>query len=485
MVAEANFMEEHVLAGDDVTVLVCDASLKACDANPKVDLPHCLACCGVRDSTLSMVGGAVGRLPLVSPGRAAAPACAEFPVFGSLAELSGYQWNGIFVGKEVISSLVTACGSPEPDMKRNAPVVRKLLRDYLAVYLTAIDYLAAHRFGKVYIFNGRFVASRAWIRACEKEQVNYVTMERLGMPDRVISVENDAIHNTMIYADRIKAFWEENKSNEEIVAEGRNFFEERPKGQITGWYSFVDKQDKTRLPDGWDTAKRNIAIFSSTESEFKGLPEYFLQGAFLDQQEAFFEIMREVFRHEPNIHFFLRVHPNSKDEVVRWWEDARWRKLSNLTIIPPESDVSSYLLLNACEKAIVWLTTIGIEATYWGKPSIILGRAFYCGIGAGYEPKSVAEAVAYVLDPSLPARPREAALAHGAFVRRGTPKLPFSEALGTCKLTFKGSQPNASPEVLRSLWNWENIVSTAPVPAFAKTLWQRWEWFRLGPKNSK
>ena len=479
VVAEANFMEEHLASGDDITVLACDASLKACDANPKRDLPLCLACCGLRESLLSLVGAPVHRLPLIDSERTVSPKASGFPKFRTLEEVRGFHWKDLPVGKEIVSSLVTATGSSEPDMKKHAAVIQALLRDYLAVYLTAVDYLATHGFDKVYIFNGRFVSARAWIRACEKVGVPYVTQERLGMPDRVIRVENDAIHNTMLYADRIKAFWEANKSDEAIVAEAHHFFEERPKGRLTGWYSFVENQDSEKLPGNWSSANRNIVIFSSTESEFKGLPEYFRQGAFLDQQEAYQEIIRETFRRDASIRFYIRVHPNSKGEAIRWWEDPRWREFSNLTVIPPESDVSSYGLLNACEKVIVWLTTIGIEAAYWGKPSIILGRAFYRGIGAGYEPESVAEAVALVLDQTLVPCPREAALAHGAYLRRGVPKLAFSEALGTCKLTFKGKQPNASPEVLRSLWNWENIVSTAPVPDWPKQLWQQWEWFRL------
>lgn len=479
MVAEANFMEEHLAAGDEVTLLTCDASLGACDANPGRVLPHCLACCGVRESVVSMLSSPLRRLPLVAPEYVSAPEVADFPDFQTLQEVRDFRWNGVHVGKEIISSLITATGSSAPDLKLHAGLVRTFLRDYLAVYLSALGYLAKHSFERVYIFNGRFVPARAWIRACEAAEAPYVTLERLGMPDRVLRVENDAIHNTLLYADRIKAFWEANKHLEDVVSDGCDFFEERPKGRLTGWYSFVENQDAERLPEGWDAANRNVAIFSSTESEFIGLPEFFSLGPFPDQQEAYRSIILETFRRDPSIRFFLRVHPNSKCEVKRWWEDPRWAELANLTIIPPESPVSSYRILSECEKSIVWMTTIGVEATYWGKPSIVLGLASYRGAGVAYEPDNVAGAVDLILDRALAPFPREAAVAHGAYGRRGGYKLPFSEALSSCKLTFKGKQPNASPEVLRSLWNWEHIVSTAPIPAWAKNLWQRWEWFRL------
>jgi len=479
MVAEANFMEEHLAAGDRITVLGCDASLQACDANPWKALPHCLACCGLRESVISMLSAPAGRLPLISPAHAASPKPSDFPAFASVQELREFHWNGIHAGKEVISSLITATGSSHPDMAKHAEDIRCLLRDYVAVYLTALDYLGQHRFDRVYIFNGRFVTPRAWIRACEKAGVAYVTQERLGNPDRVLRVENNAIHNTSLYADRIKAFWETAKSDPDILAEGREFFEERPRGRVTGWDSFVANQDRDKLPEGWDPANRNVAVFSSTESEFMGLPEFFLRGVFPLQQDAYREIISETFRRDPSIRFYLRVHPNSKGEVHRWWEDPGWGELSNLTIVPPESTVSSYLMLRECEKSLVWMTTIGVEATYWGKPSIILGQAVYRGIGAAYEPGSVAEAVDLVLDKSLPPLPRDSAIAHGAYVRRGVPKLPLSEPLSSSKLLFKGKQPNAHQDILRSLWNWENVVSKSRLPVPLKRLWERWEWVRL------
>lgn len=484
-VAEANFMEEHLAAGDDISFLACDASLKACDANPWRALPHCLACCGLRENLVSLVSAPVKRLPLVDSRHARALRKIRFPDFSSLEELRNFSWQGIAAGKEVISSLITATGSSHPDVVERADHIKRLLRDYLGVYLTALDHLQSCGFEKVYIFNGRFAPSRAWIRACEKKNVAYVTQERFASPDRVIRVDNAAVHNTALYADRIKAFWEKHRNDQEVVAAGCEFFEERPRGRVTGWNSFVADQESGKLPDCWDAGRRNIAIFSSTESEVMGLPEFFQQGPFPLQQEAYASIAREVGRIDRSVFLYLRIHPNSKNEAIRWWEDSVWKTLPNLVVIPPESPVSSYLLMGKSEKCLVWLSSMGAEATYWGKPSIVLGRAPYAGIGAAHHPKNLQQAVELVLDESLPSCPKEAAISHGAFIRRGLAKLPFSEAISSSKLTFKGRQPNASEEVLRCLWNWENIVSKSSVPDFLKRLWQKWKWETLHPRIAR
>lgn len=472
-------MEEHLAAGDEITILNCDSSLQACDANPSMALPHCLACMATRQSAVEMLSSQICSLPLVKSSVLAEMKTFMCPEFRTLDELQAYTWNGLRIGRDVISSLVTATGSPCFDPSKRAGLVRKTMRDFVAVHLSALGYLEEQQFALVYVFNGRFVPAKAWIRACEKTKTDYTTLERLGMPDRVLRIKNGSPHDTLRYGPLINEFWLENRTDPQVLKEAKDFFEERPEGRLTGWHSFVSDQKAGRLPGSWDPEKRNMAIFSSTESEFAGLPEYFKDSPFKDQKKAYADLAAAVKTLDESVHFYLRVHPNSRHEKSRWWEDPALHGPTNLTVIEPGSPVSSYELLGQCEKTIVFMTTMGIEATYWGKPCIILSNAMYRGTGAAYEPKSLHEAADLVIARNQSQKSRESALAYGAFFRCGFPKLPFSEALDHCKLTFKGRRPNAPSEILTSLWNWEHHVSPAPVPSWAKKLWQSWEWFRL------
>ncbi|TSA36846.1 MAG: hypothetical protein D4R65_02055 [Verrucomicrobiaceae bacterium] len=478
-IAECNFIEEHLAAGDEVSVLQCDASLKACDANPGRALPECLVCMGMRQSAVECLSSPIASRPLISIEVKAQMKSFTIPKFSTLDELRGYTCDGLQIGQEILSSLVTATGSTTFSIAKHAELVRNTIRDFIAAYLTAIQYLEQYGYDMVYVFNGRFACPRAWIRACEKTQTDYIMQERMGMPDRVHRVKNGSVHETLRYGPLINDFWEKNRHDPDVVREARDFFEERPKGQLTGWYSFVSTQKAGCLPDLWDAAKRNIAIFSSSEGEFAGLPEFFKGSPFQDQKKAYVELAKTLRKMDRNMHFYLRVHPNSQQDQVRWWEDPEWGLLDNLTVIPPESLISSYELLQQCEKTVVFMTTMGIEATYWGKPCMVLSNAMYCGTDAVYEPKNLQEAADLVATSNQPPKPKDHALAYGAFIRCGYPKLPFSEALDHCTLTFKGQRPNAHPEVLKSLWNWENIIRTAAVPSLLKQLWQHFEWNRL------
>ena len=477
-IAECNFIEEHLAAGDEVAVLTCDASLKACDANPGHSLPHCLVCMGMRQSAVELLSSPIRSLPLISPGAAARLRSFPQPEFRALAELKRFAWEGLDVGQDVYASLITATGSAFFCPLKHAGLVRKTIRDFVAVYLTAMEYLEKDGYDLIYVFNGRFASAKAWIRACEKTRTDYMTHERLGMPDRALRIKNGSPHGTLLWPPLIREFWDKNRDNPEVLKEAHDFFEERPQGRLTGWFSFVNTQDRKSLPETWDAGKRNMVIFSSSVSEFAGLPDYFEGAAFHDQRQAYLDLASSLQKNHGDIRLFLRVHPNSRLDTFRWWEDPEFSSLENLTVIPPESAISSYELLQQCEKVIVFITTMGIEATFWGKPSIVLSNAMYSGIGAAYEPRSLEEACE-MLAADLPPKPREAALAYGGFMRCGSAKLPLSDSLDHCKLTFKGHRPNANAEILRSLWNWENIVSKARVPSSAKALWQKWEWFRL------
>jgi len=120
-----------------------------------------------------------------------------------------------------------------------------------------------------------------------------------------------------------------------------------------------------------------------------------------------------------------------------------------------------------------------VEATYWGKPSILLSNSMYKGIGAVYEPTTEEECLRFILEENLKPKSREATLAYGGFLRMGYPQLPYSAAIDHCTLTFKGQRPNASPYILKTQWRWNALVKNAPVPKFLKLLWERFEWWRL------
>jgi hypothetical protein len=219
-----------------------------------------------------------------------------------------------------------------------------------------------------YIFNGRFNTTRAWVRACQKLNVSFNIHERTRKNDRFFVFGGKFVHDASHYRERIERFIETSGNTEEIANEGIAFFEEIAQGKNSDWKSFTSLQNKSEMPPSWDQSKRNIAYFASTEREFAGVREITTKGLYENQLEALLDFIPKAIEKDSSIIFYIRIHPNSIHESIRWWEDSKIQSLKNTYILPPESRISTYGLMQACEKTICFRSTMGIG---------ILGKAVY------------------------------------------------------------------------------------------------------------
>lgn len=81
--------------------------------------------------------------------------------------------------------------------------------------------------------------------------------------------------------------------------------------------------------------------------------------------------------------FVLRVHPNLGNKERQYFkrEQDSIRRLGkefpNLNIVPHNSDLDSYELMDSLDLIVVLASTIGLEATLKGKPVLRLAPTFY------------------------------------------------------------------------------------------------------------
>ena len=143
--------------------------------------------------------------------------------------------------------------------------------------------------------------------------------------------------------------WENSKRSEnEKIKVGSSFFLNRRNGKPTNDFIYIDKQIKDLLPEEYHQEKRNFVIFNSSEDEIVSL------GGDWDEDNLFesqLEAIRFVLNHLPEkSHLFLRIHPNLKGLNAEYHTNLYKLHDERLTIIPPESPVSSYALMDVAEK---------------------------------------------------------------------------------------------------------------------------------------
>lgn len=438
-VSELNLIQKHVLEGDEVFLLECNESLLACECNKDHELHHCLRCIGIRQDGLSLIEG--GNVKIIPFGKSLVflrMAESLMVKIQNLHELKKIKYSEFDIGSAVFSSLVDHTLNTRPDIQKNRDKVLKLFADGINAFETLNQWLKDHTPDHVFIFNGRYSVARALLRACELNQIPFSTHERTGNLKKIQLFRSSFPHDPRVYPQMAKELWSKKNGNKDFIQEGIEFFEERPKGQLTGWQSFITGQSPNLLPDGFDPNRQNVAVFGSSESEMLAI-EGLIDGVkFPDQLSIYLSFFKQAVKSCPGIFFYLRLHPNSKNEEYKWWEDSKLTNLPNLAIVNPESEVSSYFLLAACEKVIGLSTTLCLEATYWGKPSIVLGPTYYSGIDAVYEPSTLEEACQLVADPCLSPKPKENAIMYGAFWRCYGDELQYSKPHNYYTLDFKG-----------------------------------------------
>jgi hypothetical protein len=120
-----------------------------------------------------------------------------------------------------------------------------------------------------------------------------------------------------------------------------------------------------------------------------------------------------------------------------------------LTVIPPDSPVSTYALLESADRVLTFGSSAGIEAVYWGTPSILAGHSLYRELGGTYNPASHDELVT-LLKSDLPPKDKTPALMFGYYYATYGMPYRYYRATSVTHGTFR-EQPLPRPYLLGEL----------------------------------
>jgi hypothetical protein len=299
----------------------------------------------------------------------------------------------------------------------------------------------------VYVANARGADSRSVLRACQSRKVECRVHESGHDPHHYEIFTNTLPHDLRLHEEKIISGWDaaDPVERERVAVE---WYQRRAGARDAS--SFVGDQQTGLLPVGFDPRHRNIAIFNSSEDEFAALDKEW-ENPFYKRQIDGLLRLRESLTHITNPpRVYLRMHPNLRGIDTAEVRAVRELHQPGFEVIPPESPVSTYELMRRCDTVLTYGSTTGIEAVFWGKPSILAGVSWYQNLGGTYNPATHNELVRLLLQ-SLEPMDRIAALKYGHYMATfGTPfrhykaEKPMSthfEVSGT----FKGArlQPGA------------------------------------------
>ena len=386
----------HVDAGDEVHVVGCATTLPSCAVNPRHQRFRCTLCHSALRRGLETLSLTDDRIHMLGE----APTDSLIPVPGSISELRQVETAGLPLGRGVASSLVSILRESEPDLRQHRDLVLALMRSAQLTTAETERLLAQIRPDLVYVFNGRYAESFPVVLLCQQQGVPHWAHDLGYEPDTYRIAPGGTIHNLAYTKHVMQSLWEgsEHSDREQV---GRSFFDGRRyggTGDAVQRYRWAKHQERGILPPAiTDPAlRRRIGIFVSSEDELTALDD-FRNPVYEHQLDAF----RAIVDHEwdASTHLFVRSHPNlrgldnTQTRLIRWAGSR-----DHTTVIPPESDVDTYSLAEACDVVVSFGSTVGIEAAHWGTPSVLVGRAVWEDLGV-LRPSSHTEVIRLLKDP--------------------------------------------------------------------------------------
>lgn len=429
---EAELILQRLQRGNVVEVLHCAACLRTCSLNSTHNLLGCAVCQSRAVQTARLTKVATHQLsadlfPQTYPGL----------IPSDLTGLLELKYDDLNIGRGVVSSTISILREylldPEGDHRE---LIELELCNAVGALLNYRRVLDVVQPDEVVLFNGRHSELWPMIELCQQKGIDYVCHERGSSIERYQEFRNSLPHSIATRRLLMDALWETTPA-EERTRLAMAWFESKRRGDNKDDRSYLGAMKTGSMPDNFDAAQHNIVVFNSSEDELQAISEW--ETPLFRHQNEVIERLLNALQGRTDVHIYLRMHPNLKNVDNSQTQGLYELKQVNFTLLPPQDPVDTYRLLEAADVVLSFASTVGIEATYWGTPSVLYGRAFYEGENAVYHPESFTELLQILTATNLKACTRDRALKYGLFA--SSYGQPYTYArIETAKTAYIGNE---------------------------------------------
>ncbi|MGE3404016.1 MAG: capsule biosynthesis protein [Vicinamibacterales bacterium] len=435
--------------GADVHVLLCDGAMTACAEceaslypnvaafaahGPARDLCH--DCFWPAAGVYRELGLTVHRFSdwLTAEDRAAAR---ELAASQPLADLESLCVDGIAVGEHAHAGALRffATGSLD-DEPLAEPVLRRYLESALLTTYATRRLLRTVGFTSAVFTHGIYVPWGLVGEVARQERVHVATWNVAYRKRRFIFSHDDTYHHTLLSEPR--EHWEPLELSAAQERELMQYLGSRREG-LFDWIVFhrASRQDPAEIARrlGLDATRPVIGLLTNVSWDAQ---LHYPANAFPSMLEWLVQTC-EYFATRPDLQLLIRVHPAeisgfppSRQPILAELRKRLPVLAPNITVVPPESGLSTYALMSLCDSAIIYGTKMGVELTSVGTPVIVAGEAWIRNKGLTRDASTPDEYFRILgelpfrtrLEPSTLARARR--YAYHFFFNRMIP-LPFIE----------------------------------------------------------
>lgn len=393
-----NEAERLIQEGNQVEVILCGGGVNHCYANMMGDKSMCGGCKKMQKQWVNMLSPEHTVRYYQDYIQPEMLKDREF-TYDNEEDIKGIIYKGVKIGYGAYSSYVTRTKNLHPLMNGEfREFFDKILKTECVLTDLLENYVSKEKPDSVMVFSARHFDVRPFY--------DYPLQNNLGVEclEAGFTLRKDVYmgfnygksqpHSIEFHNGNIFKQWNDSTLSEtEKIMKGTEFFERKRNNIPSGGLLYTAGQKPGELPANWDSSKKNIVIFNSSEDEFVAVGDEYSKKAFFPDQFIGINEISEMLRNEKNVQLYVRVHPAQKNIHYKYHQELYNlpSKFPNVTIIHANDTISSYSLIDHAEKIIVFGSTIGIEAVYWNKPVILLAGALYYYLDQCYIPKTKAE----------------------------------------------------------------------------------------------
>jgi hypothetical protein len=391
---DLELMMREAESGNNIYFLFCNGELKICDNNINQSRLQCKECIKKRRRALRIMNKKNIYLinfmhyKQIKINRSLPNAINDI---NSLKKLKVDSYN---IGYAIASSLANKLD--ETSFEDCKEQISLLFSEGYSFYEYIKRIIIGYNINKGYIFNARFCFSRAFFDAFLEKSITVYNHDRGATLYKYDILENKLFHDISEYTKRVNALWdkEQDISLKKNIAD--DFFKKRYFGKSTNYISFTNEQDIRKLPEDVNMYKKIVVFFTSSDFEFNYTSDEYTYKFYNSQSDGIMKIVDSL-KNCSDIGIYVREHPNQRNRNNKQRTALKEIHADNFHLIPAESEISSYALLTKANVVITFNSTMGIEATYWGIPSILCSNAIYEKFNIVYQPSSHEEVIKMIL----------------------------------------------------------------------------------------
>lgn len=355
-----------------------------------------------------------------------------------LEEISDYRPDGLAVGEHALAGALRyfAKGSLEDEPYGEA-ILRRYLKASLLTVKATSHLVESYGFDAACFHHGIYVPQGMIGEVMRDRKVRLANWSVAYRKHCFIFSHGDTYHHTLMAEPT--ATWEDMPWTRQMETQLMEYLKSRWHG-TRDWIWFHEKPEEELAAIaqelGIDLSKPSIGLLTNVVWDAQ---LHYPANAFPNMIEWLLQTVR-YFAGRPDLQLIIRIHPaeirgtvpsrqRCEDVINKAFPDMP----RNVFVIPPDSKISTYAVMEICNAVIIYGTKTGIELASIGVPVVVGGEAWVRNKGITLDANSPEEYFELLGRLPLPARLDDAALerarkyAYHFFFRRMVP-LPFTVA---------------------------------------------------------